>query len=51
MICTPATDAPPNNGWILSLSHGAQDVDFVVAQKGYDLVFFLRTPMTDPADD
>jgi hypothetical protein len=51
MVCTPAADAPPNNGWILSLSHGAQDVDFVVAQKGYDLVFFLRTPMTDPADD
>ncbi len=51
MICTPATDAPPNNGWILSLSHGAQDVDFVVAQQGYDLVFLLRTPMTDPADD
>jgi hypothetical protein len=51
MICTPATDAPPNDGWILSLSHGAQQVDFVVAQKGYDLVFLLRTPMTDPADD
>jgi VanZ like protein len=51
MICTPAIDAPPNNGWILSLSHGAQDVDFVVAQQGYDLVFLLRTPMTDPADD
>jgi VanZ family protein len=51
MICTTATDAPPNNGWILSLSHGAQDVGLAAAQKGYDLVFFLRTPMTDPADD
>jgi VanZ family protein len=51
MICTPATDAPANDGWILSLSHGAQDVDFLVAQKGYDLTFLLRTPMTDPTDD
>jgi hypothetical protein len=51
VICTPATDAPPNTGWILALSHGTEDVDFVVAQKGYDLVFFLRTPITDPGDD
>jgi hypothetical protein len=51
MVCTPATDATPHTGWILALSHGAQDVDFLVAQKGYDLVFFFRTPMTDPGND